>query len=349
MNRYQTEDERLGAEVVLVNAKISEHNIIDSWTKLKISRIVKLDLSFNYFTKLYKERGSKIVCFFDGFSHLEELNLSNNPIELIHPNNFSTTPNLRVLLMENTNISKEMNLRFLKNFKRLEILSLKGHKIHTLTTAHFCKMFGKPNATQMRILDVRSMSSLIHLPGQKDKESALKIFINLESFNGKHLYATQNNSPNIYYQCSGSPKTLKRKGEFSNRNSEAKLHDFKILNDKREPEVVNLEKSKGGITSSFGEFIIRSSSLKNLEKAEEPANEYLFINEEDKSDGNSESNDLLSLPSLANQGSPSKHIHFNESAHKENLFTFKKPEIKSLSLHFAKGFMKNFDIPSSLR
>jgi hypothetical protein len=351
MIRNQTDDGRLGLDILMVNAKISEHNIIDSWTKLKISRIVKLDLSFNYFTRLYKEKGNKVVCFFDGFTLLEELNLSNNPIELIHPTNFSSTPNLRVLLMENTSISKEMNLRFIKNLKRLETLSFKGHKIHSMTSAHFAKMFVKATAVHMKALDIRSMSSLNQLLAQKEKEAVLKVFVNLESFNGKALHASQNNSPNIYYQCKGSPRTLKIKSEFSNRNSEAKVHELKALNDKKEPEVVSLDKSKGGITSSFGEFMIRSSSLKNLETPEEPLNGYLFINEEEHSDSNSESIDRLEFTPFNVQGSPSKQQHhqYQESAHKETLFTFKKPEVKSLSLNFANGLMKNLHLPSSFR
>ena len=128
------------SDVLLANAKLSEKTITDAWLRLKITNVRKLDLSSNYLAKLYKEVGSRVICLFEGFTNLEELNLSNNPLEHIHPHNFHSTPALRVLLLENSSLGKDLNLRFLKNLRALQHLSLKGHRIHSLTHANFSKL-----------------------------------------------------------------------------------------------------------------------------------------------------------------------------------------------------------------
>jgi hypothetical protein len=336
-------------EVLLVNAKISEHNIVNSWLKLKITTIRKLDLSFNYFTRLYKEMGSKVVCFFDGFSSLEELNLSNNPIEFVHPTNFQTNPRLKILIMENSNINKDLNFRFLKNLKSLEHLSIKGHKVHSLTPAHFYKIVPKESFPHLRSLDIRSMGSLTHCPSSKDRELMVKTFPALEQFNGRTILSSPQHSPRENRHLRSSPKVIKFSIEQSFKNSEAKVFEFKALNDRKENEVNLLEKSKGtGLTSSFGEFLIKSSSLKNFEINEiSPRKLSASKNDQDNENLSDFEEQFDTINEKVNR-SPTSHFRFYDSDRKDNLFTFKKQEIKSVSINLANCLGKTLKLDQKM-
>lgn len=50
---------------------------------------------------------------------------------------------LKVLKIENTNLEKEHNLRFLRNLNNIQYLSIKNHKIYNLGLKTFQKITGK--------------------------------------------------------------------------------------------------------------------------------------------------------------------------------------------------------------
>lgn len=79
----------------------------------------KINLSHNEINRTFIPYNNKNLCLFNGFVNVRYINLSYNPIEKIDPASFSSNTLLETLILENTDLSKEHNLRFSRFLKSI--------------------------------------------------------------------------------------------------------------------------------------------------------------------------------------------------------------------------------------
>lgn len=127
-------------------------DIEEHWQKVKISQIKKIDLSHNKLQKVDIFIGQEHISIFEDFLNLEELYLSDNPIEEIHPKSFKNLKKLKIFEMNNSFLSKLHHFRFLKNMNSLEKITLKRHQCFDMSIREFISTVGQ--LENLRELDI---------------------------------------------------------------------------------------------------------------------------------------------------------------------------------------------------
>ena len=123
--------------------KLDESKTSAICARLNPHLITSLDLSNNLLRVLHTERGPHFHCLFEGFTRLEQLDLSGNPIEHIHSRSMQSLRALRSLTARNCELSKECSFRFLKNLPALEHLDISQHRAHELRPATLLARLGR--------------------------------------------------------------------------------------------------------------------------------------------------------------------------------------------------------------
>lgn len=173
--------------ITLKQVKLNENNVGLVWNNLKISKIITLDLSKNEFRSLHIDEGAKTMSIFEGFKNLIVLNLSQNPIENLHPNVFANLGKLVHLNLSYTNISKDHYFRCIKNLINLSHLDISGHKVHELTLTRFTKTIGA-KFNNLVYLDIRPFNCPKTTKLTPNEWRIIeKHFPNLVTFNGIEL------------------------------------------------------------------------------------------------------------------------------------------------------------------
>ena len=178
--------------LTLVERKLTKEELPAVLKKTDLQTLKHLDLSHNHINQLHREIGSRFFGILEGMPLLEELNLSNNPILSLHLNAFSGLINLKILILENSNLSKDSDLRAFRSLKNLIVLSFKNHLIHSLTHNQVQKSIGPEPFYFLRVLDFRAVSCRQFEKTEKDESIVQTNYPNLRVLNGQLF------TPNVF-------------------------------------------------------------------------------------------------------------------------------------------------------
>lgn len=170
--------------VTLKHMKLNEANAGAVWRNLKLTKIISLDVSHNEFKTLHIDEGFKTLCLFEGFRNLVVLNLSNNPIDHVHPNAFCGLSSLVHLNMSNTGISKDHHFRCVRNLPSVKNLDLSNHLVYDMSLTRFAKTVGTP-LNKLEHLDIRPLNCpKMQAISANDAKIIEKYYPCLKTYNG---------------------------------------------------------------------------------------------------------------------------------------------------------------------